>query len=123
MNRKNLIALAAAALLPFAMIAQAAPVASKAHTATTVVSSSKTSAKMAKTITVKANAMSKSTQLKVVHINTATVAQLETLPGIGPKLAAQIVKNRPYKNAPDLEAKVKGISPKLWSRIKSRVLF
>ena len=58
-----------------------------------------------------------------VNVNTATIAQLETLPGIGPKLATDIVKNRPYKDGKELEAKVKGIGPKLWSHIQKYVLF
>jgi competence protein ComEA len=58
-----------------------------------------------------------------VHINTANLKTLETLPGVGPKIAAEIIKNRPYKNAKDLETKVKGIGPKVWSEIKAYVLF
>ena len=59
----------------------------------------------------------------VVRINSASVAQLETLPGVGPKLAAQIVRHRPYRNAAALESKVKGIGPKLWSQNARRVSF
>ena len=58
-----------------------------------------------------------------VNVNTATVAELETLPGIGPKIAADIVKNRPYKDSKELEAKVKGIGPKVWTKIEKYVLF
>ncbi|GIW31885.1 MAG: hypothetical protein KatS3mg071_2059 [Meiothermus sp.] len=58
-----------------------------------------------------------------VHINTATLAQLETLPGVGPKLAQAIIKHRPYKNAYDLQGKVKGIGPSLWKKIAPYVLF
>ena len=58
-----------------------------------------------------------------VNVNTATVAQLETLPGIGPKIAADIIKNRPYKSGKDLQAKVKGIGPKVWADIRKYVLF
>jgi len=58
-----------------------------------------------------------------VHINTATLAQLETLPGIGPKLAQDIIKHRPYKNAQELQSKVKGIGPALWKQIAPYVLF
>jgi competence protein ComEA len=58
-----------------------------------------------------------------VNLNKASVAQLEKLPGVGPKLAAEIVKNRPYKNGADLEKKVKGIGPKLWTAIRGHVSF
>ncbi|MFN7144918.1 MAG: ComEA family DNA-binding protein [Myxococcota bacterium] len=44
-------------------------------------------------------------------LNTATVAELEALPGIGPSLAARIVAGRPYRALGDLDA-VKGIGPK-----------
>lgn len=46
---------------------------------------------------------------KTVHINSANTKTLLTLPGIGPKIAAEIIKNRPYKDAKDLAAKVKGL--------------
>ncbi|MCX7600374.1 MAG: helix-hairpin-helix domain-containing protein [Meiothermus sp.] len=63
------------------------------------------------------------TKIVPVHINTATLTQLKTLPGVGTTLAKQIIKHRPYKNAQDLQAKVKGIGPKLWSKMAPYVLF
>lgn len=65
----------------------------------------------------------KTAQMAKVNVNTATVAQLETLPGIGPKTAAQIVKGRPYKNAADFRAKVKRIGNAEWGKIQSLVSF
>ncbi|QIP30074.1 hypothetical protein HAV23_03915 [Deinococcus radiodurans] len=44
-----------------------------------------------------------------VNVNTATAAQLMTLPGVSNKIAAEIIKDRPYKNAAELVKKVKGI--------------
>lgn len=61
--------------------------------------------------------------MSMVNVNTATVAQLETLPGIGPKTAAEIIKNRPYKNAADFRAKVKRIGNAEWAKIEKRVSF
>jgi competence protein ComEA len=57
-----------------------------------------------------------------VNLNTATVSQLEDLPGIGPALAARIVehrqKNGTFKTVDDLMA-VKGIGEKNFARIQS----
>lgn len=43
-----------------------------------------------------------------VNVNNATVAELISLPEIGPELAKEIVSNRPYKAVEDL-MRVKGI--------------
>jgi competence protein ComEA len=45
-----------------------------------------------------------------ININTATAAEIETLPGVGPSLAREIIAGRPYKSVDDLD-KVKGIGP------------
>jgi competence ComEA-like helix-hairpin-helix protein len=45
----------------------------------------------------------------IVNINTASQEELETLPGIGPVRAAQIIAGRPYATIDDLE-KIRGIS-------------
>ena len=44
----------------------------------------------------------------IVNINTATPVQLESVPGIGPSLAARIIAGRPYEKVKDL-LKVSGI--------------
>ncbi|MDX1952618.1 MAG: helix-hairpin-helix domain-containing protein [Verrucomicrobiota bacterium] len=49
-----------------------------------------------------------------IDINSADAKLLETLPGIGPSLAAEIIKQRPFRSVSDLE-RVKGIGP---ARIK-----
>jgi competence protein ComEA len=58
-----------------------------------------------------------------VNLNRATQMELETLPGIGPKIAREIIKHRPYKNGQELQDKVKGIGPKTWADLKNRVTF
>jgi competence ComEA-like helix-hairpin-helix protein len=47
-----------------------------------------------------------------VNINTATIEELKTLPGIGPAKARLIVANRPYQSVEDL-ARLQGIGQKL----------
>ncbi|WP_407540225.1 helix-hairpin-helix domain-containing protein [Deinococcus radiomollis] len=58
-----------------------------------------------------------------VNINTATAQQLMTLPGIGPKTSAQIIKYRPFKNKADVLAKLSRIGPMEWAKIESQVRF
>lgn len=52
--------------------------------------------------------------------NTATQQQLESLPTIGPVLAARIVEGRPYQGVEDL-LRVRGIGPKTLATIKPRL--
>jgi competence protein ComEA len=56
-----------------------------------------------------------------VNLNSASVSQLEALPGIGPALAARIVehrqKNGAFKSVEDVMA-VKGIGEKNFARIQ-----
>ncbi len=51
-----------------------------------------------------------------IDMNTASAAELEKLPGIGPKTAAKIVAEReangPFASLQDVEKRVKGIGPK-----------
>ena len=47
----------------------------------------------------------------------ATLAELETLPGVGPKTAQLIVDGRPYATVDDL-LRVKGIGPATLTKIK-----
>lgn len=60
----------------------------------------------------------------LVDLNTATAAQLETLPGIGKATAQNILqyreKNGPFASVDDLQ-KVKGIGPKLMEKIRPLV--
>jgi competence ComEA-like helix-hairpin-helix protein len=51
-----------------------------------------------------------------IDINRATAAELERLPEVGPAMAKEIVKGRPYKTVEDL-LDVKGIGPKTLEKI------
>jgi competence protein ComEA len=61
---------------------------------------------------------------QTVNINTASQQELETLPGVGPKLAAEIVKDREvngtYSSVGDLE-RVDGISGGLLAKLRTRL--
>ncbi len=58
-----------------------------------------------------------------VDVNSATQAQIEALPGIGAKLAADIVSARPFKDVADFQAKVKGISAKNFKKMQPYLQF
>ena len=59
-----------------------------------------------------------------VNINTASAAELATLPGIGPKIAEEIVKyrkdNGDFKTTKDI-TKVKGVGDKKYEKIKDKI--
>src|SRR3954462_708782 len=56
-----------------------------------------------------------------VDINNAPKETIETLPGVGPKLAQEIIAGRPYKTIDELD-RVKGIGPKKLQQIRPRVM-
>ena len=62
--------------------------------------------------------------LFLLNLNTATLQQLQTLPGIGPALAQRIVafreKNHGFKRVEELLA-IPGISEKKWKAIRDKV--
>ncbi len=53
-----------------------------------------------------------------ININTATQAQLDTIPQIGDKRAASIIKNRPYRTLDELVSK-KALPDGVFQKIKS----
>lgn len=57
---------------------------------------------------------------KMIDINTASAAELDTLPGIGKARAAKIIKNRPYKSTDELESR-KVIPQSVYNRIKNNI--
>ena len=62
--------------------------------------------------------------LLVINLNTATVQELRTLPGIGPVLAKRILefreKRHGFKRVEELLA-IPGISEKKWKAIRDKV--
>lgn len=58
----------------------------------------------------------------LVNVNTATSAELDALPGIGPAYAGRIVENRPYSSFDDFKEK-SGLSNTLADNLKSLISF
>ena len=54
---------------------------------------------------------------RLININTATQAELEALPGIGPVIARRIIEGRPYRSVDDLD-RVNGIGKKRLEAIR-----
>jgi competence protein ComEA len=55
-----------------------------------------------------------------ININTATVEQLELLPGVGPAMAQKILeyrKNKPFQETNHI-VRIKGIGPKTFAKMK-----
>lgn len=55
-----------------------------------------------------------------LNLNTAPLADLELLPGVGPDIARRIIDARPFKSVTDLR-KVKGIGPKAFEQLEGYV--
>ena len=72
----------------------------------------------------KPQASAKSSTTQVVNINTASAAEFEALPGIGPKMAARIIeyrqKNGPFKKVEEL-MNVRGIGEKNFLKLKAQL--
>ncbi|HZV33237.1 MAG TPA: helix-hairpin-helix domain-containing protein [Verrucomicrobiae bacterium] len=64
----------------------------------------------------------KSTKAAKVDINSADKSTLETLPGIGPTMAQNIIDGRPYRNAADLQ-KVSGMTKSKLNALKKDITF
>ena len=56
----------------------------------------------------------------IVNVNSATQAELETIPCIGPALSQQIIAGRPYTRIEDLD-RIRGISQYTVNRIRPYV--
>lgn len=62
------------------------------------------------------------TSKQPVNVNTADLATLETLPGVGPTVAQRIIDNRPYHSMADLE-KVKGLGKTKADALQGQITF
>jgi competence ComEA-like helix-hairpin-helix protein len=58
---------------------------------------------------------------KPVDINNASEKELTMLPGVGPKIAKEIVAARPFQSIDDLK-KIKGIGDKTFATLKPHVV-
>ena len=56
----------------------------------------------------------------LLDLNTATLAELDTLPGVGPATAQRIIDGRPYGSIEDL-MRVKGIGQATFDKLKERI--
>ena len=56
-----------------------------------------------------------------ISLNSASKADLEKLPGIGPAKADAIIKARPFKSVEDI-TKVKGIKNDIYAKIKNNIV-
>lgn len=56
----------------------------------------------------------------VVNLNTASVTDLDKLPGIGPVTAQKIISNRPYQNITELTSR-KVVSSSVFEKIKDMI--
>jgi len=72
----------------------------------------------------KTHAADNASQSKIVDINKASVAELASVPGIGPKIAERILeyrnKNGKFKSKEEI-MNVKGIGEKKYERIKNSI--
>lgn len=111
--RKPILTVLAAALLlaPASAFAQTAKPAATTTPATMPAATSKS------TMT------DKMTKGMLVNVNTATSAELTKIPGVSAKIAAEVIKNRPYKDAAELVKKVKGIGPKNVKKMEGMLSF
>lgn len=67
---------------------------------------------------------SSAVEYRKINVNTATVTELESLPGIGPVMAQSIVdyrtENGSFRNRKDL-MKVRGIGEKTYEKLKDQI--
>jgi DNA uptake protein ComE-like DNA-binding protein len=57
----------------------------------------------------------------LIDVNSAPVATLKTIPGIGDAYSAAIVKNRPYKGKDEIVSKA-GVPQATYDKIKDKII-
>lgn len=58
----------------------------------------------------------------LINVNSASAAELDTLPGIGPATASKIIASRPYGSLNDLVLK-KAVSSSVFEKIKDKISY
>lgn len=58
---------------------------------------------------------------RVVDLNTASNAELQSLPRVGPAMATRIEEARPFRHASDLR-RVRGVGPATWALLEPLVV-
>ncbi|KAF0134657.1 MAG: competence protein ComEA [Candidatus Saganbacteria bacterium] len=58
---------------------------------------------------------------KIININTATMDELDSLPGVGPKTAKNIIDSRPFSKTEELVSKIKRFGKNKFENIKGRI--
>ncbi|MCL5439091.1 MAG: ComEA family DNA-binding protein [Patescibacteria group bacterium] len=71
-------------------------------------------------ITVNNQSFGTSTENNQININTASVGELDTLPGVGPVTAQKIINGRPYNSVEELIVK-KIVNQSTFEKIKDRI--
>jgi competence protein ComEA len=79
-----------------------------------------TTSRQAKSTTTEATSSARTSANGKVDVNTADIASLEALPGVGPQTAKAIMAARPFSSVADLE-RVPGIGPAKMAELKGKV--
>jgi competence protein ComEA len=93
----------------------------QAPAAATSQSSAKSKAPAASSTAQSASAAPKTDRMNLVDINSASVDELDGIPGIGPAYAQKIVQGRPYKTKRDLVQK--NILPQnVYAKVQDKII-
>ena len=68
-----------------------------------------------------AAAAPKTVRVNLVDINSASVDELDGVPGLGPDYAQKVIQGRPYKTKRDLLQK-KIVTPEVYAKIQDKII-